>query len=331
MTMIRLPPLTDLSVYLREPGFAHKASIVDTLALAAAHGVGRVVAQPETHPVTDSAQVIDAVRERAKAVADVELCVLGALTRGLDGEGLSEMAALKDAGVVGLSTAARPLPSLAVFKRALRYAASLQLTVHVQPIEASLSAGGIAHAGAVATRLGLPGIPVGAETCALAAIIELVHETGARVHVGRLSAARSVALIARAKAEGLPISADVAWRQLYDTDVELAGFDAQMHVVPPLRSGADRLALIDGVASGVIDAICSDHQPHERDAKLAPLPSTEPGRADLPGLLRQSLKLVSEGYVPLERMIDALSAAPNRILGLKPLDRPDLLVDLAAP
>jgi dihydroorotase len=104
-----------------------------------------------------------------------------------------------------------------------------------------------------------------------------------------------------------------------------------MHVVPPLRSGADRLALIEGVASGVIDAICSDHQPHERDAKLAPLPSTEPGRADLPGLLRQSLKLVSEGYVPLERMIDALSAAPNRILGLKPLDRPDLLVDLAAP
>ena len=315
MTPLIIPPITDLSVYLREPGMSHKSTIAQTQTLALAAGVGRMAVQPETRPVTDSPQTVAFVLERARAVHGVEVLLLGALTKQLEGVELAEMVALQRAGCVGISNAGRGLPPLQVLRRALKYAGSLGLTVHLQAIDRALSAAGVAHAGQVATRMGLVGIPESAETCALAAIIELVRETGCRVHVGRVSCARSVELIARAKADRLTLSCDVAWRQLYFTEIELIGFDAQMHVVPPLRTHKDRMALLDGVASGVIDAICSDHQPHDVDAKLAPFPSTEAGRADMPLLLKQTLKLVVEGYVPLARALDAIGARPDWILG----------------
>jgi len=322
-------PLTDLSVYLREPGMSHKATIVKTLELARASGVGRLVVQPDTRPVTDSAQTVQFVVERARGVSGVEIVVLGALTKNLDSLELSEMGALKDAGCVGLSNAGRPLPPLNVLRRALKYAASLNMCVHIQAIDGSLALNGVAHEGQVSTRLGLAGIPASAETCALAALIELQRETGCAIHVGRLSSARSVELIRRAKAERLAISCDVAWRQLYFTDVELTGFDAQMHVLPPLRETADRMALIEGLASGVIDALCSDHQPHDADAKLAPFPSTEPGRADLAKFRTQAFRLVQDGYVPLARLIDAVTTRPNQILGLPAPVLPSLDIDPA--
>jgi dihydroorotase len=267
--------------------------------------------------VIDTPSVVDRIQTRvARAGAGLDVRVLGALTQNLAGEALPDMAALAAAGAVGVSNAFAPLANLLIARRALEYAQGVGLTVHVTPQDAALAGGGCAHEGAVATRLGLPGIPAAAETVAIAQWLALVEETGARVHFGRLSTARGAQMIAQAQDAGLPVTADVAMHQLFLTDEALAGFDPACHVVPPLRTARDRDALRAAVRKGTIGAICSDHQPHEADAKINPLPLTEPGISALETLLPLGLRLVREKLLSPLAMVARLALGPARILGL---------------
>ncbi|MBL6751072.1 MAG: dihydroorotase [Nevskia sp.] len=312
-----MPGAVDLCARMREPGHVHKATMQSESAAAAAAGIAAVCVPPDTRPVIDNAAVVNRVNRIAKAAGGTYVYMLGALTRGLEGQALSEMSALKQAGCVGVSNGLAPMANPLIARRALEYASSLGLTVHVVPLEASLANGGCAHEGAVATKLGLAPIPVAAEAMAMRQWISLVEDTGARVHFGRLSSARGVALLESALARGLPVSADVAAHQLFLTDADIDGFDAMAHVLPPLREAADRDALRAAVASGVIAAICSDHQPHEADAKIDPFPLTEPGISALETLLPLGLRLVHEKLLTPLQLAARLAQAPAAILGIR--------------
>jgi dihydroorotase len=312
-----MPGLVDLCARLREPGAAHKATIKSEVPAAQAGGITTLCMPPDTRPVIDTPSVVDRIQTRvARAGGGLDVRVLGALTQDLAGEALPDMAALAAAGVVGVTNAFAPLANLLIARRALEYAQGVGLTVHVTPQDAALAAGGCAHEGPIATRLGLPGIPAAAETVAIAQWLALVEETGARVHFGRLSTARGAQMIAQAQAAGLPVTADVAMHQLFLTDEALAGFDPACHVVPPLRSARDRDALRAAVRKGSIGAICSDHQPHEADAKVNPLPLTEPGISALETLLPLALTLVHEKVLTPLAAVERLTLGPARVLGL---------------
>lgn len=310
------PGFVDLCARLREPGAEHKGTIASETRAAAANGITTVVVPPDTDPVIDESAVVELIRRQAGAAGFARVLTLGALTRGLGGEILAEMAALKEAGCVGVSNAQVAVPNSLVMKRALEYAASHELTVHLQAMDPWLSASGQAHDGQVAARLGLVGIPVAAETAAIGRELALIEETRTRVHFGRLSSARAVAMIARARERGLPVSCDVAAHQLHLTEIDLGRFDSEAHLLPPLRTMRDRDALRRGVASGVIGAICSDHQPHQADAKLDPFGMTEPGASALDTLLGLTLKLVDEDVCDLVTAIERLTAGPARLLGI---------------
>jgi dihydroorotase len=309
------PGLIDLCARLREPGQEHKATIASETCAAAAGGITTLVCPPDTDPPIDEPAVIEWIRRRAKAGGQARVLTLGALTYRLRGERLAEMAALKEAGSVGVSDGGQPIANTRVLRRALEYAATFDLTVFLTPLDPELSHG-LAHEGQVATRMGLPGIPAAAETGIIARDLELVRDLGVRVHFGRLSSARSVELIARARAEGLPVSADVAVHHLHLTEIDLVGFDSRCYVCPPLRGLRDKDALRAGLLSGALSAICSDHQPHEPDAKQAPFGDTEPGISGLDTLLGLSLRLARDGVLPLTTVIERLTCGPARILGL---------------
>lgn len=312
-----LPGLVDIAARLREPGQEQKATIASESCAAAASGITTLVCPPDTDPPIDSPAEVELVTRCAKAAGGAFVHAVGALTHGLEGNRLAEMAALKRAGVVGVSQALKPMANPLLLRRALEYATSQDLTVFLHPIEHALAGNGCAHEGKVATRMGLPGIPEAAETAALGLMLALVEQTGARVHFCRLSTARAVDLIARAQADGLPVTADVAAHQLFLTEMDIADFNADCHVIPPFRTERDRDGLRQGVASGVIAAICSDHQPHEADAKLMPFPATQPGISALETLLPLSLRLAEEGVIGLAEAVRRLTSGPAGILGLR--------------
>jgi dihydroorotase len=310
------PGLVDLCARMREPGQEHKATIATESVAAAAGGITTLCCPPDTNPVVETPADIELIRLRAEKIGKTRIVTLGALTHGLDGERLSEMAALKNAGCVGVSNALRPLASTLVQRRALEYAATFDLTVFLHPNDHWLSANGCAHEGQVATRLGLPGIPEAAETAAVARDLTLIEQTGIRAHFCRLTTARAVRMVARAQFDGLPVTADVAIPYLYLTDVDISDFDSRCHVIPPLRTTQDRLHLREALKHGTLTAICSDHQPHEADAKLRSFPSTEPGISGLDTLLPLGLRLVDEHVIELNELIHRLTAGPAGILGL---------------
>jgi dihydroorotase len=238
------------------------------------------------------------------------------LTAGLAGQQLAEMHALKAIGCVGVSNALRPIADTEVLRRALEYAATAGLTVFLHPEDPFLGRGCL-HEGAVATRLGLPGIPETAETVAVARDLLLIEQTGVRAHFCRLSSARAVSLVGAVQEAGLPVTADVAAHQLHLTDIDVGYYDSLCHVRPPLRGLRDRKGLRSGLKSGVIGSICSDHQPHEQDAKTAPFEATEPGISGLETLLPLTLALCDDGLMTLPEAIAALSLGPARVLGIE--------------
>ncbi len=311
-----MPGVIDLAARLREPGATAKATIASEAKAALAAGITTLVMPPDTKPVADTAAVVDRIHTKATQAGAATVRVLGALTQGLHGEALAELSALKAAGVVGVTNANAALANLLVARRALEYAHGLGLTVHVLALDAALANGGCAHEGAMATRLGLAPIPVAAEVAAIRQWISLVEDTGAAVHFGRLSSARGAELVESAMARKLPVTADVAAHQLFLTDAALEGFDAMAHVIPPLRSMDDREALRGAVAKGVISAICSDHQPHEPDAKVNPFPLTEPGISGLETLLPLALRLVEDGLLSPLQCAARLSTGPAAVLRL---------------
>lgn len=314
--LVLCPGLVDCCARLREPGETHKGGIASESRAALAGGVTAVCQPPDTRPVIDAPATVELIHQRALAADAARVCTIGALTLGLAGEYLSPMRALAAAGCVALGQADRPVRDTHVLRQALAYAATHDLTVVLPPIDPDL-AHGCAHEGAVATRLGLPGIPVAAETAGLARIIAVAGDTGARVHVGRLSSAAGCDLLARARAAGVTISADVAAHQLHLAEDAVARFDSHAHVRPPLRTEGDRSALRQAVAEGLIDAVCSDHQPHEADAKRAPFGASAPGMSALETLLPLTLDLAHNGDCELATAIRALTAAPARALGLE--------------
>lgn len=312
-----LPGLVDLSARLREPGAEHKGTIASETRAAAAAGITTLCVPPDTDPVIDEAAVVELIHRQSSTAGKCRVVTLGALTHQLQGEFLAEIDTLKRAGCVGVSNARKKFKSTLVLRRALEYAASRSISVFIEPDEASLSLGGCAHDGPVATRLGLPSVPEAAETLAIAQILELVRDLDIHIHLGRLSCARSVQLIRQAQEEGFRVTADVAAHQLHLTDMDISSFNSQCHVLPPARSQLDRDALRQGLKQGIIQVLCSDHQPHEQDAKLAPFPSTEPGISALETLLPLSMKLVNENILSLNEVVTSLTIAPAQILKLQ--------------
>lgn len=312
-----MPGIIDLAARLREPGATVKATIASEAEAALAAGITTLVMPPDSKPVADTPAVVDRIHAKATQAGAARVRVLGALTVGLQGEALGELSALKAAGVLGVTNGLAPLANLLVARRALEYANGLGLTVHVVALDAALANGGCAHEGAMATKLGLAPIPVAAEVAAVRQWISLVEDTGATVHFGRLSSARGAELIESAQARGLPITADVAAHQLFLTDAALEGFNAMAHVMPPLRSTDDRDALRGALAKGVIGSICSDHQPHEADAKVNPFPLTEPGISALETLMPLALRLVEHGLLSPLQCAARLCTGPAAVLRLK--------------
>ncbi len=314
--LIVTPGIVDLCARLREPGLEFKADIYSETRTAASAGITTLCCPPDTSPVIDEPAVVELIHRKAGTAAHSHVVTLGALTRGLEGQLLSEMAALQAAGCVGVSNSRRPVANTLILRRAYSYAANFGITVFIEPDEHWLSMGGCAHDGPVATRLGLQGIPVSAETVAISRALELIHETGVKAHFGRLSSAQGVDLIRRAKDQGMAITADVSAHQLFLNEMDINSFSGMYHVLPPLRSRRDMEALRQAVREGVIDAICSDHQPHEPDAKQAPFASTQAGVSALETLLPLTLRLVQEQLIPTYTALSLLSTQPAAILGI---------------
>ncbi len=312
--LVVAPGLVDLAARLREPGHEHEGMLESELAAAAAGGVTSLVCLPDTDPTLDEPGLVEMLKFRARKLSRCRLFPLGALTRGLAGEVLTEMAELTEAGCVGFSQADVAVRDTQVLARALQYAATFGYTVWLRPNDPWLG-GGVAASGAVATRLGLSGVPVSAETIALHTIFDLVRASGARVHLCRLSSAAGVALLRAAKAEGLPVTADVSINSLHLTDLDIGFFNPAMRVVPPLRQQRDRDALRAALADGTIDALVSDHMPVDADAKTLPFAEAEPGATGLELLLGLALKWGEDSGAGLRRALATVSCEPVRVLG----------------
>ena len=308
------PGLVDLSVRLREPGHEHEGMLESELAAAVAGGVTSLVCPPDTDPVLDEPGLVEMLKFRAEKLHQSRVFPLGALTRGLRGTALTPMAQLTEAGCVGFSQAEVPLEDTQVLQRALQYAASFGFTVWLRPQDMHLGKG-VAASGALATRLGLSGVPVAAETIALHTIFELMRSTGARVHLCRISSAAGLALVARAKADGLKVSCDVSINSLHLTDTDIGYFDSRMRLDPPLRQQRDRDALRQGLLDGTVDALVSDHTPVDEDAKTLPFAEAEPGATGLELLLGLACKWGDDSGAGLVRALAVLTSEPARVLG----------------
>lgn len=314
--LIVCPGLIDLSARLREPGLTHKGNIASETRAAAAAGVTSLCLPPDTRPSIDTAALVELIKDKAEQALYPQIYSIGALTQRLAGSELNNLFALKQAGCIAVSNANAPLHNLLILRRAMEYAATHDLLVLYRANEASLSGKGCAHEGAVASRYGLPSIPAAAEAIALAQCLELAELTGCRLHISQISCKQSVIKLQQAKKYGLNVTADVAIHQLHLTEDDMLPFDSNYHVLPPFRSTIDRQYLRNGLANGTIDAICSDHQPHDLDAKLGAFPETEPGIAALQTLIPLALQLSHEHGVPLPDILAGLTYHPAQILGL---------------
>jgi len=313
--LIVCPGLVDLSVRLREPGYKEKGTIATETHAAVSGGITTVCYPPDSVPVVDSPSVVEWINQRAEQAGYAKVLPFGALTKGLRSEHLTEMWTLQKAGCVGFSNAYKPVKT-EIMRRAMEYATSLGITIFLHAEESSLSAGGCIHEGIISTRLGLSGIPEAAETVAVSRDLQLIELTGARSHFCHRASTRAVKMIANAQLDGLPVTADVTNFHLYLTEMDIGDFNTQCNVRPPLRTMRDLDGLRAGLAANTLSAICSDHQPHNIDAKLAPFPSSEPGISSVEVLLPLSLRLVDEALLDLSSAIAKITVNPAQILGI---------------
>ena len=314
--LLVMPGLVDLSARLREPGYEYKATLESEMQAAMQGGVTSLVCPPDTEPVLDEPGLVEMLKHRARLLNQANVYPLGALTAGLKGEALTEMAELTEAGCIGFSQADQTIFDTNVLLRAMQYAQTFGYTVWLRPQDPHLGRGGIAHSGAVASRLGLSGVPVMAETVALHTIFELMRTTGARVHLCRISSAAGLDLVRAAKKEGLLVSCDVGVHHVHLTDMDIGFFDSNARFTPPLRAQRDRDAIRHALADGTIDAICSDHTPVDEDEKLLPFGEASPGATGLELLLSLALKWAGEAGAPEVRAIAKVTSDAARVAGL---------------
>lgn len=314
--LIVCPGLVDLAARLREPGSEYKATLKSELRAAAAGGVTSLACPPDTDPVLDESGLVEMLQYRAKQLNLAHVYPLGALTRQLKGEQLTEMCELSEAGCVGFSQADVAIMDTRVMWRAMQYAASFGLTVWLRPEEPYLARNGVAHDGEVSARLGLRGIPAAAEALAIASILRIARDTGAKVHLCRLSTAEGVDMVREAKRQGVNVSCDISINHLHLTEHDIGFFDSHCHLKPPLRSQRDQAALRAGLADGTVDAVCSDHAPMDEDSKLLPFAEAEPGATGLELLLPLTLKWATADKINLLDAIASITSKPAGILGI---------------
>ncbi|MDO8304785.1 dihydroorotase [Herminiimonas sp.] len=318
--LVVAPGFVDLSARLREPGYEYKATLESEMQAAMQGGVTSLVCPPDTDPVLDEPGLVEMLKHRARSLNQANVYPLGALTMDLKGEALTEMAELTDAGCIGFSQADHPVLDTTVLLRAMQYAKTFEYTVWLRPQDPHLGRHGVAHSGPVASRLGLSGVPVMAETIALHTILELVRVTGTRVHLCRMSTAAGLELVRAAKKEGLPISCDVGAHHIHLTENDIGFFDSNARLTPPLRSQRDRDAICRALLDGTIDAICSDHTPVDDDEKLLPFGEASPGATGLELLLSLALKwaedCIDQEQQRLPQAIAKITADAARIAGL---------------
>ncbi len=310
------PGLVDLSVRLREPGFEYRATLESEMLAAAAGGVTSLACPPDTDPPLDEPGLVEMLKFRAKNLPGPRVYPVGALTQKLKGEHLTEMAELTEAGCVAFSQADTPINDTQVLLRALDYATTFNFPVWLRPQDFYLARGGVAHDGPVASRLGLPGIPALAETVALSTLLLLARQTGARIHLARLSTRESIAMVRAAKLQGVNVTCDVSANHLHLSEIDLTRFDSNLHFFPPVRSLRDRDALAEALKDGSIDAVCSDHAPVDDNEKQLPFGESSPGASGVELLLPLTLKWAEEHGVPLIDAIDRITWKPAQILGV---------------
>lgn len=314
--LIVCPGLVDLSARLREPGQEHTATIESETLAAVAGGITSLSVPPDTDPVIDTPAVVELIEDRAKKAGRAMVYTIGALTQKLQGELLTEMAALKAAGCIGVSNGLSPIKNTLILRRAMEYAATLDLTLFINASDPWLHGHGCVHEGAISARLGLTGIPETAETIAVARDLLLIELTGVRAHFHNISCGNTIKLLKDAKNKGLAVTADVSAHHLHLCEHDIGNYDTFSHVMPPLRSVRDREQLQQGLRDGVISAICSNHQPLDNDAKLGPFAETVPGISGLETLLALTMKLVDDEEISLHQAIASLTCHPAEILGI---------------
>jgi dihydroorotase len=311
------PGLVDMRVQFGEPGAEHKERLASGIAAAAAGGVTSVAVLPNTTPVIDDPAMLEFVARRARQLKSVKVYPYAALTKGLAGKELAELALLKEAGAVAFTDAERALADARVMQRALAYASALDLLVVQHPEEPSLAAGGVVNDGAIATRLGLKGIPPVAEVMMIERDLRLVELTGARYHVAHISTAAAIEAVREAKARGLRVTAETTPHHLALNELEVEGYRTFAKVSPPLRSEADRQAVVAGLVDGTIDVIASDHCPQDQDSKRLPMAQAEFGVVGVETMLPVALRLFHEGHLPLLELLRKLTCNPASLLGLQ--------------
>jgi dihydroorotase len=314
--LVVAPGLIDLAARLREPGYEYRATLESEMAAAVAGGITSLACPPDTDPPLDEPGLVEMLKHRARSLNQAHLYPVGALTQGLKGMELTEMAELADAGCVAFSQADAPLTDTRVLMRAMQYAATFGFAIWLRPQDSFLARDGVAHDGEVATRLGLPAIPVCAETIALSTMLQLARETGARLHICRISSAESVDMVRAAKQQGLALTCDVSMNHIHLSEMDIGFFDANCHLMPPLRSLRDRDALRAGLLDGTIDAMVSNHSPVDDDAKQLPFAEAEAGATGVELLLPLVLKWAREAGLPLVKALAKVTTQPAQVLGL---------------
>lgn len=315
--LIVIPGLVDVSARLREPGYEYRATLESEMDAAMAGGVTSLSCPPDTDPPLDEPGLVEMLKHRARLLNQARVFPVGALTYGLKGAELTEMIELTEAGCKAFGHADAPLIDTRVLMRAMQYAATFGYRVWMRPQDSYLARNGVAHDGEVSTRLGLPPIPVVAETTALATMLQLAQETGVKLHICRISSAAGVELVRAAKREGLPVTCDVSMNHVHLTEMDIGFFDSNCHLMPPLRSLRDKAALRAGLCDGTIDAICSDHSPVDDDAKQLPFAEAEAGATGMELLLPLLLKWAEEDKVALPDALKRVTINPAQLLGVK--------------
>ena len=312
-----VPGLIDLSVRFREPGLEKEATILSESKAAVSSGVTTVCYMPDTQPVIDTPAQIKLVEEIFKNVNLCKVKVLASLTKGLDGNTLSPMMELKQAGAIAITNCLNPIKDSLVLRRAMEYASGQDITLFYQPQNEFLANNGCVHEGKISNKLGLPGIPSAAESSAVAEAILLSKLTGVKLHLCRISCQESLMLIRNAQEMGLAVTADVAIHQLFFDEDSINNFNSDYHVMPPFRTSEDLISLQKAICDGTVTAICSDHQPHNADAKQAPFSNTQPGISSIELLIPLLMDLVDSGLIDLNSAIAKVTTNPAAILGIK--------------